>query len=174
MPSPTTTRGLLELLLRGAYLHSNNLRATTRSSDCRHLRPYGQYRRPGPGEGARGAGRVAARACRRRGGEEQGREDGTGTLGDGTGMLGDGRTARQRQGGGRPRGGGRRRRRSAGDVSTKHSKAATETEVSTAGEVKGRATTRARIGAAGVRGIRKRRRRKTGGPWGIQGGAETR
>ena len=42
-----------------------------------------QYRRPGPGAGARGEGRAAARARGRRGGAEQGREAGTGTLGEG-------------------------------------------------------------------------------------------
>ena len=89
-------------LQQGAY-YDTSCKARTRPpptsvpqprlSDRRHICPYGRYRRPGPGEGTRGAGRSAARAQGRKGGESPDNEGETGT-------QKGGRADRQREVGG--------------------------------------------------------------------------
>ena len=66
MPSPATARDLLGHFLCGIEPPAADQCASPHPSGCQHIRPFGQYWRPGPGEEARGAARADVRSEGRR------------------------------------------------------------------------------------------------------------
>ena len=160
MPYLPIVRGLVGHFLCGTDLPAADQRALPRPYDRRHLCPYGRYRRPGPGEKARGAAQADAGARETAEGREERRANETGTNGDRSkAQKGRGEGRRRRQG-------RRRRRRDGGNEQTNRRSTGKPPKQggSTARLVatQRRVQTKAPIRGRGYRGVGVRGRRRDG------------